>query len=149
METVEIKECLYYINHKKSLTLLDLKCGHKPESDHPYFGHQKNYKVLMKIDKISDVFTNPATFSRYTFFTLAPPSSILWTYKHWIMCQKLAEHLSFHNTVIFIWMKIQKRQTSFVQKYSSQVTHRSRSLPRSKRVMVCSYLAPSTANQCL
>ena len=42
METVEIKECLYYINHKKSLTLLDLKCGHKPESDHPYFGHQKN-----------------------------------------------------------------------------------------------------------
>ena len=75
METVEIKECLYYINHKKSLTLLDLKCGHKPESDHPYFGHQKNYKVLMKIDKISDVFTNPANFSRYTFFTLAPPSS--------------------------------------------------------------------------
>ena len=77
METVEIKECLYYINHKKSLTLLDLKCGHKPESDHPYFGHQKNYIVLMKIDKISDVFTNPANFSRYTFFTLAPPSSIL------------------------------------------------------------------------
>ena len=60
-------------NQSNDLSLIRSATVHRPESDHPYFGHQKNYKVLMKIDKISDVFTNPANFSRYTFFTLAPP----------------------------------------------------------------------------
>ena len=60
------------------------------------FHQKKIQKVLMKIEEMAGVLFYLANFAPHVFLTIAPPSGYALNQKNWSMCQKLAEHLSFH-----------------------------------------------------
>jgi hypothetical protein len=52
--------------------------------------HQKNLKVLMKIEEMAEVFLNSANFAPHELLTLAPPSSYALNLKALIKVSKVS-----------------------------------------------------------
>ena len=64
----------------------------------------------MKIDKMSDVFTNSTNFSQHNFFTLAPPSSYALNLKALNKVSKV----SFHVNYCDLHLKEKSEKTNFI-----------------------------------
>ena len=69
------------------------------------FHQWKIQKVLIKIDKMADVFLNSTYFSQHSLLTLAPPSGYSLNLKALIKVSNSAEHLSFHTKYCDLHLK--------------------------------------------
>ena len=61
---------------------------------------QKNRKVLSKIEEMADVFLNSANLEKYTFLTLAPPSSYALNLKALIKVSKVSQTSQFSYEIL-------------------------------------------------
>ena len=72
----------------------------KKELDFSDLSLKKIHKVLRKIEEMADVFLNSANLEKYTFLTLAPPSSYALNLKALIKVSKVSQTSQFSYEIL-------------------------------------------------